>query len=243
MPYWDDLDPIGLTSGSTTIYWYEDPSGNSLTIQWNNIGHFADVAGQTITFQMIVWDSEINDCGTTSWISFYYLDASFGGSQATLDYGLSATIGYVAGAGNPFGNAKWSFDNGTVFNGTHLQVLPNEFLLTASSPTPNTLKLDLTGGPCNGGTYVLAVTTTQGIFPDGWLHGLDIPFSQLVAQVNAGFPFVGPLNPGPTGSEFSIGPFPGMPSGFQFWAVALGWPSSGTGAPTRNTLPITYVIP
>ena len=62
------------------------------------------------------------------------------------------------------------------------------------------------------------MTLAGGSYPAGWLYGLDIPVLQLVSQVNSGFPFYGPMIPGPSGSGIQIGPFgPGaLPSGFQF---------------------------
>jgi hypothetical protein len=239
MPFWDDLDPIGSTGGSITLYYWQDTSNDVLYMQWNNEGHFPNVAGQTVTFQVQVFG---NASACTTFIKYAYLDTTFGGTQASLDSGASATIGYVAGAGNSFGNAPWSF---TVSAGTTLSIgVGPTYLLTATSPGgPGTLRLDFSGGPCVGGTYILAVTLVEGLYPAGWLYGLDIPIAQLAADVMSGFPFVGPLVPAPWGSEFTLGPFSGLPSGLQFWAVGLALPTGGNGAPTAHTPPMTHVVP
>jgi hypothetical protein len=245
-PFWDDLDPIGTTSGAITIYWWEDTTNGILYIQWNNDGHYSDVAGQTITFQVQVIGGANPDCLGTVSARYAYADVIFGGTQATLDSGLSATVGYIKGTGSS-SNAQFSFNTASLSNGLVLDVAgqPSGILATASSPFgPGDLQIALTGGPCAGGNYVLAVTLAAGSYPAGWLYGLDIPVLQLVSQINTGFPFYGPMIPSASGSGFTIGPFgPGaLPSGLQLWAVALLLPAGGNGTPTASSL-FTYVIP
>jgi hypothetical protein len=160
LPFWDDLDPIGATGGSITLYFWEDTSNDVLYIQWNNVGHFPNVAGQTVTFQIQVLE---NGAACTEFIRFVYLDTQFGGTQSSLDAGTSATEGYVAGAGNSFGNAAL---NALVPAGTTLSIgMGPTYELTASSLWgPGTLHLDFSGGPCIGGTYILAVTLAEGLY-------------------------------------------------------------------------------
>jgi hypothetical protein len=245
-PFWDDLDPIGTTSGAITLYWWEDTANSILYIQWNNDGHFSDVAGQTVTFQVQVFGGVNPDCLGSVSVKYAYADVVFGGTQAAYDLGASATVGFVKGTGSS-SNALFSFNTASLSNGLVLDVsgAPGGISAAASSPGgPGDLQIALSGGPCAGGNYVLAVTLIAGSYPTGWLYGLDIPVLQLVSQVNSGFPFYGPMIPGPSGSGFTIGPFgPGaLPSGLQFWAVALLLPATGNGTPTASSL-FTYVIP
>lgn len=237
-PFWDDLDPVPEPS-AVTIYVWEDTTANILYIQWNNVGHFPGVANQFVTFQAQVFGGASGLC--TPIIRYAYLDTVFGGTQAVAnDNGLSATVGYVNGTTN----VLWSFNQAKVFGGDVLTLLENPaYNIIPSSPGgPGDLQLDFVGGPCGGGTYILAVTGVPGLFPNGWLYGLDIPIMDLANQVNSGFPFVGPLSAVGT---FTLGPFGAgsLPSGFTFYAVGLAYPTGGNGAPTVNTPAFSYTIP
>jgi len=113
------------------------------------------------------------------------------------------------------------------------------FGLAFSAPLgAGSIQADITGGQPFGG-YIFAVTFFPGTFPNGWLGGLDIPFSDLLNLINAGFPFVGPL--GACG-EFTIGPFPGLPTGLQLWGSAIGT-TSILGNVTGIAQASTFVIP
>ena len=68
--------------------------------------------------------------------------------------------------------------------------------------------------------------------------GTYIPLSELVNELNGGFPFTGTL--GPLGS-FPIGPFGGLPSGLQFFALAMNL--VGPAVPGTTTPAISYTIP
>jgi hypothetical protein len=102
----------------------------------------------------------------------------------------------------------------------------------------------LQGNFCAGpafGTYFLAVTFYAGNFPNGWLYGVAIPLSELVAELSDGFPFVASLDG--TGA-FQLGPFGGgsLPSGATFYDVVLTLPL-GSPVPTEHTAANSYVIP
>jgi hypothetical protein len=236
MVFWDDLQPVEGSS-NTTIWWQE--SGGVLTILWKGIGHFQAVPGQVITFELQVF-SNPSSCGAT--MQWLYPDTLFGGTQSFANNGASATIGYVGGGTlNPF-NLEWGF-NGSGFatlSGDTVTLIAHATLLSASSPFgPGSLQLNWGPSPCHGlvggNPYVLAVTLNQGTFPNGWLYGVDIPVSQLVAEISLGAPFVG------TGTNFMLGPFGGLPSGVGIYAVVLGFNSEGVFDNHSN--PICYVIP
>lgn len=239
LPHWDDLYPA---SSGTSIWWQE--AAGVLIIMWKDENHYADLtAGAGITFQVQVFDGAAGSC--TPIIQYLYSDTVFGGAQALNDNGASATIGYAKGSNPATNNAKWSFDTvGSVSAGLCLTIIEGSggpFSLTASSPFgTGSLQLDFANGfPCLGGTYFLAVTLYAGSFPNGWLYGLDIPFSELQSELAAGFPFMGPI--GPTGT-YTLGPFTGLPSGLPLYMLGFGTPTGGV-TPTLRTSAISYVIP
>jgi hypothetical protein len=240
-PHWDDL--YCLTNTNTSIYWYEDLTNSILYVQWNNVEHFAGVAGEVITFQVQVFGLAAGPC--VPHVQYLYADTTFGGSAAPNHNGASATIGYVNGTIAGAANALYSFNTASIYAGLVLTMIANPpYSLTATSPGgAGDLQLDFSNGPCAGGTYFMAVTLVGGLYPNGWFYGLDVPISELVGLYSLGFPFVGPLPIG--GGTFSLGPFGAgaLPSGFQFWAVAVGWATGGNGSPTTATPAITYVIP
>jgi hypothetical protein len=205
-PWWDDLQPI-TGSESTTIYWQE--IAGVLYIMWKDIGHFPNVAGQTITFQMQVF-SNPSACGPS--IQWIYVDTDFGGTQAGFDDADDATIGYVGnGPLNPWAD-QWSFNTPSVTNGTVLTVIDESPLLTASSPFGAgslflTLDNMVSCTPLASATYVLAATLNQGTFPNGPIAGVDIPMSELLTLITIGAPFVGTLSNGGT----TVGVFEGLP--------------------------------
>jgi hypothetical protein len=240
MPFWDDLYPQPGASNST-IYWQE--TGNTLYIMWKNDNHFADPSPTGgITFEIQVFGGASGSC--TPIIQYLYADTIFGGTYATADNGASATIGYAHGTIATLGNAKQSYDTASVHGGLILTLIEGSgggFAVTTTSPFgAGSLQLDWTGAfPCIGGIYFLGVTLQQGAYPTGWFYGLDIGFPQLGAQIAQGFPFIGTLS---TSGTATIGPFTGLPSGLQFWAVSLGVPTISP-IPTSYTAPFTYVIP
>jgi hypothetical protein len=82
---------------------------------------------------------------------------------------------------------------------------PGELYVVAGGATP--------GAPC-----LTALTLNAGAYPHGSFFGVDIGFSDLVAQIFAGPPFV--ATPDAAG-ELLQGPFVGLPSGLTLYGVAL----------------------
>ena len=96
-PFWDDLD------GGTAYYETVGTAPNRMFIvQWENFPLFPGVAGQDITFQVVIEEA-------TNEIYFIYDDIVFGGSQAAADFGGGATIG----AAGPNTDLQVSFNSPT----------------------------------------------------------------------------------------------------------------------------------
>jgi hypothetical protein len=156
--------------------------------------------------------------------------------------GLSSAItvpGGTAGLTYLIRVAAWSTTNtGTFF----VNVAPAAGLtLGMSSPFgAGSIQIGLTGGPPSG-TYILAITTYAGIFPNGWLFGLDMPLAELFNQLSAGPPFFGTLG---SCGELVIGPFGGLGflSGITLYGVALAMPP-GSITPTAHSAALSHTIP
>jgi hypothetical protein len=102
------------------------------------------------------------------------------------------------------------------------------------------LQANLSGLP-PGGTYFLAATLNP---PPGWLYGVNIGIPELVSQVNAGYPFWGPLSTGGCAGTAQIGQFCSLPSGLTLYMVGLGLPTVGLNGPvTAHTPAVTFTIP
>jgi hypothetical protein len=89
-PFWDDLTTTTTPlSGINTITVGTAPN-RQFIVEWNKIGHFAAVAGQEVTFEVIFFEG-------TNVIQFRYLDVIFGGGatpgQTAFDGGANATVG------------------------------------------------------------------------------------------------------------------------------------------------------
>ena len=65
------------------------------------------------------------------------------------------------------------------------------------------LQANLSGLPA-GGTYFLAATLNP---PPGWLYGVNIGILELAGQINAGYPFSGPLSTGGCRGRGAEAPF------------------------------------
>jgi hypothetical protein len=235
LPFWDDLQPQA-DAGSTTIYWQE--TGGVLYILWKDIGHFVSAPGQSITFEIQVFS---NPAGCGAFAQFLYPDTVFGGSQAGFDQGGSATIGYNGGGTLNPNNLQWSF-NGSflVPSGTVVTTKFPASSLTSSSPFgPGSLQLNYGASACFlpgvSSSWVLAVTLNAGNYPNGWLFGVDIPLGELLTEISYGPPYVG------SGNTFTLGPFAGLPSALDIFAVVLGFNSEGVFAHHSNS--IAYTIP
>jgi Ca2+-binding RTX toxin-like protein len=87
-PFWTDLD-IGGTGGGQ-IYTKEEGSGSNrrFIVQWNNLPHADLQNGDTVTFQVVLYEGSNN-------IDFVYRDTTLG--DAGYNDGQSATIGLNKG--------------------------------------------------------------------------------------------------------------------------------------------------
>src|SRR5262249_46681970 len=117
---------------------------------------------------------------------------------------------------------------------------PPPITLTFFNSGPGTLGYTVNYGPLNG-TAFTAVTTIAGAFPNGWLHGVDMPINDLLSQWAQGFPFVLPL--GAPCNSATAGPFAGLPPGLTAYAVSIGLPAGGALIPTGFSNPVTATVP
>jgi hypothetical protein len=86
----------------------------------------------------------------------------------------------------------------------------------------------------------MPVSLNAGLYPNGWLFGVDIQIADVVSQLQTGYPFVGSLD---GSGNSSFGPIGGAPPGLTLYAVGLGFPGTVVDFPTANTAPRTYTIP
>jgi hypothetical protein len=155
----------------------------------------------------------------------------------TPDCGLSSSLSFFAVAGQSYFIRVASFSAAS--SGTFPLNIASGLHLELSSPLgPGSLMLAYLAGIPNG-TYFFAVTVVPGNYPNGWLFGLDIPYSELALQMAAGFPFTGPLD---ACGRFVLGPFPGVPPGLTIFAIAFGFPP-GSIVPTKHSLATSYTVP
>jgi len=227
MPMWNDLMAL---NPNTTIYWQE--ASGVLVIMWKGIGHYFAVAGQDVTFEIQVFANPPS-CSSPL-IQFLYNDMTFGGSQAGDDNGAVATVGYLAGT-TGLADAQYSCNQGIITAGTVLSMTYQPFVFAISSPAgPGSVQINISD--CSGLStkYFIPYTFSAGVYPAGWLYGLDITWADTVNIFNAGYPFVRNL-------PQTIGPVTGLPSGLQFWMVAIGL--NGSYTPTGKFGRQTYVIP
>jgi hypothetical protein len=233
-PFWDDLD--SLTAGGSEIWWQE--MNGILCIMWKNESHISDTAGQTVTFEIQVFNNASGSC--MPYVQFLYQDPVFGGTHAAFDNALSATIGYVAGTvGGSFANAQYSSNTSSITAGSVVTLVEGPsvpFGAVLSSPGgPGTAQVDILGSNyCLGGNYFMPITFN----PNGpaWFYGLAISITDLFAEFNAGFPYVGAIGT-------SIGPLTGIPSGLTVWGTTVGWPAGAPPAVHIAGPAWTYTIP
>jgi hypothetical protein len=123
-------------------------------------------------------------------------------------------------------------------------VIGTPTLVCTSPLVAGSLQVDMSSLP-PGGSYFIAATLNAGAFPAGWFYGVDIPLSELQAELNMGAPFTGPVSAAPcTAGKATIGPIFGIPSGLTFYMVALGLSSTSlSGTPSAVTNAVGYTIP
>jgi hypothetical protein len=228
-PFWDDLLPNeNLSPSNTTLYAQLVPGG--AIFMWKNETHYSlQDDARVITFEIQIFTNPQTSC--TPLIQFLYQD-SFFGAGAPPNNGASATIGGVF----PQGNAQFSFNSPSIQSGSCLSIFFLDASLTASSPFgPGSIQVDYAPNSCQPVSRFLGVTFNHGVFPNGWLFGLDIPFNQLAQELAFGPPFSG------GGGPFTLGPFGGLPSGLTIHAVTLGFDAAGLLIGASDLL--AYLIP
>ena len=120
-----------------------------------------------------------------------------------------------------------------------LSIFPPMLLAYSSPLGPGSIQFDIDNGPALG-TYYLAITLNGTGYPNGWFFGISPSFAEVVAQVNLGYPFVGPLD---SIGHSTFGPIGGVPSGLTIYSVGLGFDTAFLDLPTLRTTPKTYVEP
>jgi hypothetical protein len=105
---------------------------------------------------------------------------------------------------------------------------------------PGSLLMEITTCPAGvNKAYFTAVTTAQGLYPNGWLFGVDIPLPDLMAQIQGGYPFSGPLD---AAGKTLVGPFTGLPSGVTIYSVTMNT-QPGLGSIISVRPATSYTIP
>ncbi|MBK6903231.1 MAG: T9SS type A sorting domain-containing protein [Saprospirales bacterium] len=147
-PFWDDLD-AGPTIPNTGIYYRTDgvAPNRVFTIEWYQVGHFGDVAGQFVTFQVKLLEG-------SNIIRFVYQDVFFGGTQTAFDRGLSATVGIEGPLPAPRPFNLHSFNQAVLNNGQCIQFAPPP---PCSLVCPANISVSNTPGLC-GANVNFAVT-------------------------------------------------------------------------------------
>lgn len=118
--------------------------------------------------------------------------------------------------------ACWNGTDDALPSAVHIDAIQfwgtGQFQLAITAPFgPGSLRLANTQGGA-GTPYWTAITIGQGVYPNGWLFGLDIPLNELISQVNSGAPFSGTLDLSGA-STFTIPA--GVPAGLPIFAVSL----------------------
>jgi hypothetical protein len=222
-PFWDDMDDQPTTPIVPGGRILTQTVGNTYIIQWDDYLHFSGVAGQDVTFQIQLDLS-------TGVIYFAYQDVIFGGTQATLDAGLSATVGiqWEASAGNFI---QYSFNTASLTDGQVISFTPNQanfswspatYLTATNIADPEALNVlaDI--------TYTVTATATNGC--------VSAP-AQVTLEANPAIQAgEAEINPDPasfcTGSDVELTAVPlggGGPYTFTWTS-----PSNVTGAPSAS---------
>lgn len=236
VPFWDDLTPID--TNDQDIWWKED--AGVLHILWYQTLCCPGDVFATISFEVRVYGTPATGA---PWIQIVYYDTVFShppflipAFSTPCDNGGCATVGYLSNTVIA-NNVQWSF-NAQAVTGLMVLSIFRDMVLTPSSPLGSgSLALDFSAGPPNG-SYFLAVTLAPGLFPNGWLYGLDIPYAELVSEFMTGPPFTGALD---SAGHASIGPIQGVPP-VTLYAVGLGFLPSAP-VPVLRTLPVSYSVP
>jgi hypothetical protein len=156
-PFWDDLDSGSgtLPSANSGIYTRTDGTAPNrvFTIEWFEDGHFNEVAGQHVTFQVKLFE-------TSNQFKFQYSDVFFGGTQAAFDRGLSATVGIENIVAAPREFSLLSFNTSFLNNG-------DCFLFTPPPPacpgfTVQNITVNMAPGTCEANINLSDYITPRG---------------------------------------------------------------------------------
>jgi hypothetical protein len=101
-----------------------------------------------------------------------------------------------------------------------------------------TIGFQISNGQANG-TYVLIITGNGANYPNGWFFGIAPTFQEIMEQVAAGFPFVGPLT---AAGSATFGPVGGAPSGLTIYGVAFSTPGGVTTGVTKVSAPDAHTV-
>jgi hypothetical protein len=124
-----------------------------------------------------------------------------------------------------------------IIHGSSIDYQPQTSLNICSPSGPGSVRVFIKGPPSD--LYFLAVTLTQGSYPNGWFYGIAIPFSELISEALTGAPFLGSLD---SFGIASIGPFGGLPAGMTLYAVAVFSPGPVFN-PIANSNSVAYAVP
>lgn len=113
------------------------------------------------------------------------------------------------------------------------------FGMTVSSPWPGSIAVDVVGGT-PGNRCLAFFTLTSGNFPNGWFLGIDIPFPELMLELQTPVPpFAMTLDTLGAASFFAPA---GIPSSLPVYAVALDM-NPLTFLPVSTSPPVVHVTP
>jgi hypothetical protein len=167
LPFWDDVNTVGGTVGN--VYWQE--VGDTLVVQWQNIGFFGTAATERATFQL-----QVHGSGSVP-AQFLYQDIE--GARAAS--GSSATVGYQGGTVTS--DARWSFDSASVSNGMVLSLLE-----AGRKPGANYCNANPNS---TGQTGEIVLSGTSSVSADDLrLNAYRLPnaaFGYFIASMNTGF--------------------------------------------------------
>ncbi|HYC76044.1 MAG TPA: hypothetical protein VEI02_00315 [Planctomycetota bacterium] len=181
-------------------------------------------------FDVVMQGNGITLAAGTYWLD-YALSATVSGGPFVPSISANAPIAPVGNAVQFLPTAVaglapgyWSIlvqgpvQVGIPFEIDYSVTLSNCWDFTISQPLggfPNpTLLINSGGAP--GAVYFNAITLTAGNFPNGYFYGLDIPFTDILAEASLGPPFFGVLDANGQASLSVV-----LPPGFTVYYVGL----------------------
>jgi hypothetical protein len=189
-------------------------------------------AGTTFDTVLTIWDGS-SGCGTL-------VELACNDDNCNLPSGnhfLNSTVTWTAVAGQQYFISVAGFYGSTgTFN--LLVNAGGALALNFINAGSGTIGYTVTGAP-PGGLQFTAISLFPGNYPTGWFYGIDIGFSDLVNQINFGFPFLTGLT---SCGSVTVGPFGGLPTGLTLYGVTLGVPF-GSPAPSIVSAPTSATIP